>query len=717
MSVLSIDFETRATVNLLTSGVYPYAEHHDTDVWCMAWAFDDEEPAIWAPNRGSDDCPPLCRYCERTGGSHCNGCGAPMSVLPMRVVDHILAGGEMRAHNASFERIIWQHVMVKRYEAPPVQLEQWVCSAAEAAAMALPRHLEGLAKALKLPVEKDMAGNRIMLQLTKPRDILPDGTIVWWDEVGCRVLAERKRWTARTLEKELAAVREKHEHLHRYCKDDVRVEQAASKLLRPLTPAEREVWLMDQRINDRGIQIDRPLIVAAKEMAAVGVARANERVAELTNGDVTKVTNHARLAAWVREAGVETAGVSKKHVRELLEQNDLPSAVRAVLEDRADAGRSSVAKLDSLLAYACSDDRIRGTLFYHAASTGRWGGRGPQPHNFPRPEYEDPESLIPLILQGDHDMLDLIYSPVGAVVDCLRSCMTAGPGMELVAADYSAIEARVLNWLAGQEDILALFASGQDVYKYNAAKLYNIPLGEVLKFPHRQVGKFQELGCGFGMGAKKAVTAAKDVYGLTVTPEQAKEIVDGYRATHNRVVAWWYALERAAMDAVRAPGTPQDVRPRQNGPRVRYVQSGAYLICILPSGRPLYYAAPRILELPVAWATQEEIVAGTAETKDTLTFFGVNPFTKQWGMQRTYGGHLAENVVQAASRDLMAEGMQRAEQRGYTPILSVHDEVVTEVPAGWGSVEEFERLMAETPAWAEGCPVAAEGWRGFRYRK
>jgi DNA polymerase len=272
----------------------------------------------------------------------------------------------------------------------------------------------------------------------------------------------------------------------------------------------------------------------------------------------------------------------------------------------------------------------------------------------------------------------------------------------------------VLNWLAGQDDMLALFRQYDaapkddkpryDPYRHNAARLYNIPLADVEKFPHRQTGKFQELGCGYGMGAKKAVSAAKDVYGLTITPDQAKEIVDSYRTSHGRVVDFWYESEHALIAAVQKPGTAVAFGARKN---LRAVKAGSYLYLILPSGRPLCYAAPRVVERPTPWG----------ELKPCVEVSGQNSLTRKWERIGLYGGLIVENIVQAVSRDLLVHGMMEGEQAGYLPVLSVHDEAVVEVPEGWGSVAEYERILATVPAWAEGCPVAAEGWRGKRYRK
>lgn len=644
-------------MDLRTTGVYPYAQHKDTDIWCMAWAFDDEEPVIWVP------------------GEH----------LPPRIIEHIQAGGELRAWNAQFERVIWNEIMRKRYFNIPVHISQWVCTAAEAAAMALPRSLDQAAIVLNIGQKKDKGGYELMMRMTRPRRTEDDGTPVWWD------------------------VDERKQRLFAYCIQDVRVERAIKPALRRLTPHEREVYLLDQRMNDKGVRIDRELIVAAQNIACEGTDRADAVIAELTGGQVAKVTSVAGLTQWVRAQGVETASVAKAAVRELLD-GDLSPEVRRVLEVRAEAGRSSLAKLGSMLEVACTDDRARGLLMYHGASTGRWTGKLIQPQNFPKGEVADIESYIPAVLAGSYDSIDILAAPTVVVSSMLRSMLVADLGHDLIAADFSAIEARVLNWLAGQTDMIENFRAydagdkARDPYIINAMRLYNIPFAEVKKMPHRHTGKFQELGCGYGMGAKKAVTAAKAVYQLEITDKQAKEIVDNYRSTHKDVVDFWYATERACLTAIEQPGQAQTFGA---GGLLKAVVAGAYLYLILPSGRPLCYAAPRVVDALTPWGAM----------KLTMEFSGMDSFTRQWGRLRAYGGLLVENIVQAVSRDLMADAMLRLDAAGYTPVLSVHDEVLSEVPMNFGSVAEFETLMSERPTWANNCPIAVEGWRGARYRK
>jgi DNA polymerase len=654
---MHLDWETRSTVKLPDTGPYVYAMDPTTDIWLGAIAFDDEEPFLWFP-------------------------GQP---VPQRVIDHITSGGEIRAHNAAFERLMMKYVAVPRYGWPEPKLEQYVCSAAEAAAMSLPRGLGQLCAVTGVKVQKDDEGYQLMMRMCRPRKILDDGTLVWWD------------------------VPERITRLGEYCLQDVRAEMAVEKVLRRLTPREREIYLHTERKNDRGIELDRELVLAAKDIASEGIRRANVQMSELTGGAVDAVTQTGRLREWLGQQGVENGSVAKAAVREAL-AGELPPDVRRVLELRADAGRSSIAKLDSMLECVCPDDRIRGLTMYHGASTGRESGKLVQPQNFPRGDVDDAERFIPDVLARDYDSIDLIANPVAVVSTLLRPCITAKPGHELIAADFSAIEARVLVVLAGQNDVVdnwRAFDAGdksRDQYIRNAMALYGIPFEEVKKMPHRQTGKFQELGCGYGMGAKKAVSAAKTVYGLELTEERAKEIVGAYRETHPQVVAFWREADEAAIHAVAVPGAPVTFGALRN---LRFLKAGAYLYLILPSGRPLCYAAPKIVERKTPWG----------EMKPAVEFSSVDPLTKKWGRSCLYGGLIVENIVQAVSRDLLKEADLRVEEHGYEVVLDVHDEVVAEVPVGFGSVEAFEKLLAQTPEWARGWPIKAEGWRGARYRK
>jgi DNA polymerase len=594
----------------------------------------------------------------------------------------VAAGGPLVAHNAmSFERVIWRHILAIRYGWPEPALEQWHCTGALAAAMALPRTLDAAAKALGLSAQKDIAGHRLMLQMARPRLVEPDGSIVWWE------------------------VPDKVRRLIAYCRQDVEVERALLERLRPLSNAEREVFLLDARTNERGVAVDLELVGAAEALVAKTQAQLDTELQKLTGGMVEAATQSGRLLTWLRAREIEADSVDKPAVAELLD-TDLPDDVRRVLEVRAEAARSSTAKLQAFRARTCRDGRLRDNLVYHGAGTGRWSGKGVQLQNLPRPSIvADTEAAITAIRQREEAWwIDAFHGPpLGVVSDCLRGMLIASSGMELTAADFAAIEPRVLAWLAGQRHLIRLFATGGDAYRHMAAEIYVRSADAIAKGSvERQLGKQAVLGCGYGLGAPKFRTTCAKA-GIQIDEGLAERVVQTYRTTNDRIGALWRELEHAALRAVEQPGLTV---PAAAG-RVRFRIKGDFLWLILPSGRPLAYAKPRIEDVETPWG----------ELRPQVTYLGVNSVTPAWERQNAYGGKWTENVVQAVARDLLAAAMLRLEQAGYPIVLTVHDEIVAEVPACSGSVEEFEAIMCQLPDWATGCPVAAEGWRGLRYRK
>jgi DNA polymerase len=390
-------------------------------------------------------------------------------------------------------------------------------------------------------------------------------------------------------------------------------------------------------------------------------------------------------------------------------RGDLDANVRQVLELRAEAGRSSLSKLDSMLHVVGPDGRARGLLLMNGADTGRWAGRLIQPHNFMRPTVSDAEAFIDDILEGQYDLIDALYSPFEVVASLMRGMIRAGDGRVLHVADLSGIEARIVNWLAGQWDILERFARGDDVYMYNAIRRYGLPETATKKTHpvERQGGKAIELGAGFGMGWEKhRATLAKAPYFLNVTEEEARADIEFYRESHAAVRQLWYDVERAALHAVRKPG---EIFTAGVGALVRYTSRGGYLWAILPSGRPLAYARPRIVDRPLPWDPKQ--------TRPSVMVEGINQKTHQWGPYPLYGGLEVENLVQAIARDIMADGMRRVEAASFPVILTVHDEIVAEPEVGRSDIKTFVQLIEETPPWAERLPVAAEGWAGERYGK
>jgi len=549
-----------------------------------------------------------------------------------------------------------------------------------AAAMALPRGLGEVAQVLGLATQKDVEGARLMQQMARPRKY-ENGEPVWWD------------------------VPEKLARLCQYCETDVEVERLIEHKLRPLGDNERKVYVLDQKINDRGVHLDRELAGICRQLVDEALDRANDTVAAMTDDEVEKITQTGALRAWLNAQGVETDSVSKAAVADLLSRGDLPNAVRMVLEARQEAGKSSVAKIQSMLAYADPvDDRMRGMLLYHGAATGRWSGKGPQPQNMPRGEVKVGEKEIELLKTGSLEAIEASgYSPFALVSSALRPMFCAQKGWTLVAGDFSAIEARVLAWCAGEEWLLELFRTGGDPYKAMAAEIYHIPVEEVDK-PKRQLGKGAILGCGFSMGGPKFVAQAA-AYGVEIDEVFATQVVEAYRKKHPKIVQWWNDVSHAALMAVKNPGKVFTAGP------VRYASTNAYLWCLLPSGRRLCYPSPRVVKDMTDWGYEREVVVT----------YGVDSRTRKWGPQKMWRGLWVENIVQAIARDLIAEALIYLDEGGWYPILSVHDEIVCDVSDAGRDGEELarwlEKEMSRVPSWAEGLPIAAEAWAGERYQK
>lgn len=665
MTTLHADFETRSTVDLKKQGVFKYAGHPNTDVWCLAYAFDEEDVGLWLPGMKP----------------------------PARIVSHlILQDGPIIGHNVGFEWAIWNAILTKRYGFPALPIEQCYCTAAMAAAMALPRDLAGAAIATGLEVGKDMEGRRLMMQMAKPRKVKDDGSIIWWDD------------------------KARLDRLTEYCKQDVITERALEKRLVPLRSRERDLWLLDHKINSRGVKVDLPTVENAIELIGIVQEQLNEQIKQVTDGAVAKVTEAFNLAQWCTSRGVKMDSVDKEHVAAALYRKDLPDDVRGALLLRQEGAKSSTAKLNAMIAAASSDGRARDMFMFHGASTGRWSGMRIQLQNMPRPsrKFKEIEEIIDTVSADEEAVrvIQLLHGPVPTVIsDCLRSLLIAEDGKDLMSADFSNIEGRVLAWLAEEHWKVKAFrefdaGTGEDLYKLAYARSFNVAIRKI-NDEQRQVGKVMELALGYGGGVGAFQNMAAN-YGVVVEDERADALKVAWREAHPNIKQFWYDLEGAAMAAIKSPGSVQVVG------RIRFRVAGSFLWCQLPSGRCLSYAYPKIKKKQMPWIDDR---TGEPAVKDTVFFMGVDSVTRKWGVNDTYGGKLAENVTQAVARDLLAEAMLRVDPLGYTVVMHVHDEIVTEVPEGFGDLKEFEALMSELPPWAVGCPVAAAGWRGKRYRK
>lgn len=675
----TIDFETRSTRSIKDCGSWKYSLDPTTGILCLAFRLPHWEhgrTALWHPafphlGIAEADCPEL-----------------------QELFDWIKNDGLVEAHNAFFERGIWKNICVPRLGWPEIPHRSWRCSAAKAAAYSLPRSLEQLGMALRLTVLKDEGGAKLMKKMVKPRKPRKKEVKDWKAEHGDKPMPILWLESPKLLDR-----------LFLYCRADVLAEEAASDTLRDLNPRETEMYLMDQAMNERGFQLDQEAVQAALEIIDTVNTDLNKELIELTGGQIIKATQRAKMKEWFAENGLYLPDTRGTTLDALLTDGSLPPHTYRCLELVRALGRSSTAKYVSMDNWASSDWKVRGGLLYHGAGTGRWSGAGVQPHNFPRGNIKNMElawqAIKELAKTKDFEWISLLYGDVMELLSyALRGAIIPSKGRKLYVADYAAIEARVIMWLADDQDALRVFRNGEDIYCYTATEIYGRTITKKDE-TERQMGKQAVLGLGFQMGAQKFVdTVAK--YGIEITLEFAKRVVDAYRTKYWRVKKMWWDQEKAAIAAVKNPD-----REFRSG-KVRWKMVDGFLHCRLPSGRLLGYPSPKVVAKPTPWG----------EVRDALTYMGVDALTRQWVRQQSYGGLLVENITQAVARDLMAEAMLRCEEsEDYAPILSVHDELIAEGPDDGRHIKTFELMMAETPPWAEGCPVKAEGWSGYRYKK
>jgi DNA polymerase bacteriophage-type len=661
MTKLYIDFETRSAVDIKKVGAWAYARHPSTDIMCMAYAFEDEKE------------------------------------VRLFTLDNIKSGvamiavynGVIKAHNAHFEYAVWNYILHKKYGWPALwDPKYWSCTLARAAMCNLPISLDAAGAALGVAKPKDLTGRSVMLKLSRPAGYDP--------------LFDTPYWT--TEEQDPAAFQK----LYEYCKRDVEAEMELDRRLPELPEMERRIWELDLVINRRGVLADTATAKKAMDLAASLTEELNIKLDFLTGGLVEKASRVAAIKRYLESQGVTgVASLDKAAVTALLDRPDVSQKVKDVIKIRQQVGKSSTAKYSAILDVADPEDRrMRGLLQYHAAGTGRWGGRLVQPQNFPKGlGYESDKVVGDILNSASAEGFKAAYGDkaMEALSAALRGALVAGEGKTLVVADYSAIEARVLFWLAGEESALAKYRMGVNLYVDMARFLYRNESIKKDSHPREYaLSKAAVLGCGFGMGKDK-FRATCVAQGIDIGIEMAEQAVQTYRKLYRNVVEMWYAQEAAARLAVRTPGSVHKCGKVVWGMDKRR----EFLVCKLPSGRHLRYYRPSLKTINTVYGEKEEIHFWCA---------GLNGSLEE---NKTYGGSLTENIVQATARDIMANGMLRAEAADYPVILTVHDELVTEVDATdkTKTVDGLIKEMCSLPVWADGCPIAAEGWMGRRYRK
>lgn len=460
----------------------------------------------------------------------------------------------------------------------------------------------------------------------------------------------------------------------------------------PIPKREQEIYCLDQRINDRGIMVDRNLVNHAVACDLLYKETATARAYELTG--LENPNSVSQLKLWLKEKGLEIDSLAKDTVKDLSMKAE--GDVQEVLKLRLATSKTSVKKYEAIDRSVCPENRVHGLLqFYGANRTGRWAGRLVQIHNLPQNHLPDLELARTLVSEGRYEEVELFYESTPNVLSELtRTAFVAKPGCRFIISDYSAIEARVLAWLAGEEWRLQVFETHGKIYEASASAMFHVPIEEITKTsPLRQKGKISELALGYGgaVGALTSMGALK----MGLTEEELPGLVSTWRSANPHITAFWWAVDEAAITAVR------DKKPSKVG-RVSFEYKSGILFVTLPSGRKLSYVKPRMMMNKFG--------------REGLTYEGIGE-SKKWMRLETYGPKLVENIVQAASRDILAEAMLRLEKEGFDIVCHVHDEVVLEVPDGKSSVEEVNEIMAVNPVWTEGLPLKAAGFESPFYKK
>ncbi|QDP54342.1 MAG: putative DNA polymerase [Prokaryotic dsDNA virus sp.] len=655
MNELHIDFETFCVLDIRDVGHIRYTEHESCEVLMMSYAIDDQPTKISVDTRL--DYPQM-----------------PADFKQAFENNFAL----IWAHNAGFEKAVIENVLVK-LGWPVPNIERWRCSAAVAATLALPRSLDGFATAVKSPVNKDPRGKALIRKFCKPRKPTKNNPST--------------RITPSDEPDEFLEFQE-------YCIDDTNAERASVKKVKHflMDDSELEIWRLDNTINNRGLPLDIETVRQFQRIVDVYTAK-QVMIAEKMTGGISP-TQRAKILEWVNDnSNVQLKNTQAATIDEYLEHPAISALVKRVLGIKKSVGRASVKKLVSMMVIASEDCRARGTLLYHGATTGRWSGQKLQPHNFSRPTIKNVPQILEVLKSGDLDFIEMFYAdPLEAVSSCMRAMICAPEGKKLVVADYAAIEARGLCWLAREEEALEIFRTGEDIYKHMAAFIFNKPPSQVAS-AERQLGKQVILGCGYGMWVDTFVATCAG-YGMDIGKDLAETAIRSYRKKYAKIVQLWADVEKAAKQAIK---TGKVITLD----RLKFKVKEGFLFIRLPSGRKLAYPKVRLITKKDKWGRDRENIA----------FYGKLGASMKWGTCTTYGGKLVENIIQALSRDLMANGMRAAESEGFPIIATVHDEIIAEKEDTFEDVEHFESLICTLPAWAEGMPLKAEGYIDRRYRK
>lgn len=648
MKKLSCDIETFSDVDLIRCGVYKYADSPNFEMLLFAYAVDDGDVHI----------------IDIAGGEE----------LPEEIIQVIKSDTVVKtAYNAQFERVCLSRYL-KLPEGEYLNPQSWYCTAVQAAELALPLSLADVGSVLGLERQKMTEGKELIKYFCVPcKPTKSNG-----NRTRNRPCHDINKW----------------ETFKKYCMRDVDVErQIADKLkMYPISDEEHRLYVLDQIINDRGVLVDCELAKQAVKLNSIQSAVAVEQAYMITG--LENPNSVTQLKQWLKENGVEIESMSKKAVKSLADETD--GDVSKMLKLRLLMAKTSVKKYEAVIRSVCSDNRVHGMMrFCGANRTGRWSGNILQPQNLPQNHLPDLTLARDIVKDGDFEMLDMMFGNVPNVLsELIRTVLIPKPNHRFIVADFSAIEARVLAWIAGEQWRIDTFKNGGDIYCASASKMFKVPVekngvnGEL-----RQKGKISELACGYGgsVGALKNMGAVE----MGVQENELQGLINDWRNANPHIVRFWYEVGNAAMKAIKEKTTvPLG--------KLVFAYERGILFIRLPSGRRLSYIKPRI---------------GTNRFGgDSITYMGINS-AKKWDRLETFGGKLTENIVQGTARDLLANALINAANAGYDTVFHVHDEIICEVPNGYGSVDELCRLMCIKPEWADGLPLNADGFECEYYKK
>ena len=643
-TLMGLDLETYSSAPLPRCGVYRYCDAPDFEILLFSYAFDDE---------------PVQTIDLASG-----------ETLPLEVISALEDPGIIKvAYNAQFER-----VCLSRYLGHWLDPRQWRCTMVMAAYLTLPGRLADAAVALGTTEKKMEEGKDLIRYFSVP----------------CKPTKTNGGRT-RNLP---ADAPEKWAVYKQYNAQDVETERAIRKALEkyPLLEQEWELYALDQQINDRGVRVDKKLVKNAIAVDAVFAQAAYQRAKELTGLENPGSVN--QLKAWLADQDMPMESLARKIVQEKAAQTD--GIVAELLNLRLELSKTSVKKYEAMARCVCRDGRVHGLLqFYGANRTGRWAGRLVQAQNLPQNHLPDLELARDIVKIGDEELLDTLFASVpGTLSELIRTAFIPKDGCRFLVADFSAIEARVLAWLANEEWVLEEFRGKGKIYEATASRMFHIPQESIVKgnpnYEYRQKGKQATLSCGYGggVGALKAM-------GAKMPEEEMQPLVDAWRAANPNIVAFWSALDRAARTVIRKKTSARI------GKVALYWQDDK-MFMRLPSGRNLCYQSPHFTENRFG--------------SDAIGYYAPNA-AGQMVVQETFGGKLAENATQAIARDILAHALLTLEKNGYPVIFHVHDEAVIEMSIGQGALEEACRLMAIAPDWAKDLPLRADGYECAYYQK